>query len=276
MNIGIGIRSAHYGAWFDAIRGATDAIDGVDTFEFVTENLLGRGGMPLHIARAAAERGTLFLHGLSLSIGGTDPLPHPYLKELRSLAEELGAGVVSDHLCFGSATHVHGHDLWPIPLDDASFQRCVLRIEEAQEALGRKIVLENVSSYLRLKSDGRGEAEFLRDLCEATGCQVLLDVNNIHVAATNHGFDARAYVDHFSVGHIGYMHVADHSERDGYLFDDHCGPPRADVLALLRRAVGRFPQVPVIFEWDENVPELDEYVRASRAISEAVQGLSDG
>ncbi len=258
--VGIGLRTPHYDAWLSGVARPPRVV------EAITENVIGRGGRPRALLDRIRRDSDLFLHGVSLSIGSTDALDQDYLAALRSLIERVEPRFVSDHICFGRVAGIHGHDLWPLPLTEASLAHVVARVDRVQTFLGRRIALENVSSYLRGTGDTMAEADFVSELAAQADCLLLVDVNNIRVSAHNHGFDAREYLATISEERVAYMHVAGHSLRDGYRFDDHASLPDAEVRALLGEAFARFTDVPCIFEWDENFPDLDGYLEAAREL----------
>jgi uncharacterized protein (UPF0276 family) len=242
--------------------------------EAVTENFLGRGGRPRALLRKVRQDSRLFLHGVSLSLGGTSAFSPAYLDELRRLVVDFEPDVVSDHLSFSEVGPVHGHDLWPLPRTEEALDHVVARVSFVQEYLGRRIAVENISSYLSVGPSDLTEEDFLAELARRADCLLLLDVNNIVVSAHNQGFDPVAYLERIPVDRVAYMHVAGHSVRQGYRFDDHASLPNDEVLQLLTRARERFPKVPCIFEWDENLPSLDDYLSEAHALGRRVKEAS--
>jgi uncharacterized protein len=259
--VGVGLRTSHYDTW---LSGAPRQSPWV---EMITENVLGRGGRPRAVVEKVRLESDLFLHGVSLSIGGPDPLDTAYLHDLRRLADAVSPRFVSDHVCFGKVGGVHGHDLWPLPLTQEALLHLVPRIEQVQEILGRPLVVENVSSYLTTRADEWAESEFLAELAAVTGCLLLVDVNNVVVSSHNHGFDAHEYLLRIPKERVAYMHVAGHSTRSSYRFDDHASVPDEEVRTLLGRAFELFGDVPCIFEWDENLPDLEGYQAEAERLS---------
>lgn len=259
--VGVGLRTSHYDRWLEGPERPPACV------EMITENVLGRGGRPRSVLEAVRATSQVFLHGVSLSIGGPDPLDETYLRALRELASDIDAAFISDHVSFGCVGGVHGHDLWPMPLTREALDHLVSRVGHAQERLGRAIVLENVSSYLRLRGDELEEAEMLAELAARTGARLLLDVNNVVVSARNHGFSAERYVARIDPSSVAYMHVAGHSKRDGYRFDDHASIPCDEVRELLAFARAHVGDVPCIFEWDENLPDLDGYLEEASKLT---------
>jgi len=270
---GLGLRVEHYAA-FEA---GVDAVLRPDWLEIIAENYLVPGGPPLaHLERIRADY-PLVMHGVSLSIAGPEPLDLAHLRALRALADRLQPGWVSDHLCWSSDAHGQLHDLLPLPLTREALRHVGARIAQAQELLGRPLVLENVSSYVRFASDEMGEAEFVAQLLRETGAELLLDVNNIYVSARNHGLDPLAYLDTLRAalpaGRVRQIHLAGHEDHGDLVIDTHDQPVRAEVWALYQQALRRFGDVPTMIERDDHVPplpellaELDQARRLSREL----------
>jgi len=263
---GVGLRPPHYS------RVLTGPLD-VDWFEVITENFLEPGGRPRAVLAQVRAQAPVVLHGVSLSIGGTDPLDRDYLHRVRALADWIEPAWVSDHLCWGSFSGRYAHDLLPLPYTEEALDNVVDRVGEVQDLLGRQILLENVSSYLSFRHSSLTEWEFLAEVARRADCGVLLDVNNIYVSARNHGFPAASYLDGVPVDRVGQIHLAGHTDRGTYLFDSHDGPVSEPVWALLRRAVDRFGPVSTLVEWDEHIPlyeELTAQARRAAAIHDEV------
>jgi uncharacterized protein (UPF0276 family) len=213
------------------------------------------------------------LHGVSLSIGGTDALNAAHLRELRALAARIEPAYVSDHLCWGTHGGRYAHELLPLPYTEEALVHVVARVAQVQEALGRQILLENVSSYVAFRESTMPEWEFLAQVAERADCGILLDVNNVYVSARNHGFDAGAYLEGIPPARVGQFHLAGHSDRGAYLLDTHDAQVPDAVWELYRAAVRRFGKVPSLVEWDDNIPELPELLAESakaRALEERV------
>jgi uncharacterized protein (UPF0276 family) len=247
---GIGLRPAHYPRLWDGTAC-------VDWFEVISENFMIAGGRPLAALERARAFAPVVLHGVSLSIGSTDPLDDAYLTMLRSLATRYEPAWVSDHLCWSSVGGHHAHDLLPLPYTEEALDHVVRRVEAVQERLGRQLLLENVSSYLTYTHSTISEWEFLGAVAERADCGLLLDVNNVYVSATNHGFAADAYLAGLPPDRIGQIHLAGHSDMGAYLFDTHDGPVIEAVWSLYRQAVQRFGRVSTLVEWDDRIPDLD-------------------
>jgi uncharacterized protein (UPF0276 family) len=256
---GVGLRPTHYPAILD---------DGgrADWFEVISENYMLRGGRPLHVLeRIRAER-PIVAHGVSLSLGTTDPLNESYLDELRALVARFEPAWVSDHLCWGSYGRHYAHDLLPLPYTEEALAHVAGRVEQVQEKLGRQILVENVSSYVAFAHSTMSEWEFLAAVAERADCGILLDVNNIYVSAVNHGFDAYQYLDAIPRGRVGQIHLAGHTDHGTHLLDTHDHPVRAEVWDLYRAAVARFGRVSTLVEWDEHIPPFEDVLaEAERA-----------
>ena len=252
---GLGLRTEHY-ADFGHARPA-----GVDWLEIISDNYLVPGGKPLHhLDRIRAEL-PMVMHGVSLSIGGTDALDLAYLKQLRGLAQRVQPGWVSDHLCWTGVSGRNLHDLLPLPLTEAALRHVTERVARAQDALGRRLVLENVSSYVRFAADEMAEHDFVAELARRADCQLLLDVNNVYVSSVNHGFDARAYVDAMPADRVVQFHLAGHSidpENLGLLIDTHDAPVCAAVWDLYAYTLRRIGFRPTMIERDDHIPALPE------------------
>jgi uncharacterized protein len=250
---GLGLRREHY----DALLAGRYA---VDWFEILTENYLVPGGRPLNYLERIRERFPVAMHGVSLSIGGTDPLNRRYLKELKALAARIEPAWVSDHLCWTGVNGVNLHDLMPLPYTEETIRHVVGRIATVQELLGRRILLENVSSYLTYRRSEMSEWEFLSEVANRADCDILLDVNNIYVSGMNHGFDPALYLEAVPLGRVKQIHLAGHRDCGRYLIDTHDAPVSEPVWALYERAVRRFGAVPTMIERDDNIPAIEDLV----------------
>lgn len=250
LGFGLGLRTDHYTA-------ILDSSPSVDWFEIISENYLVPGGKPLYFLDQIRERYPLVMHGVSLSIGSTDPLNWDYLKQLKNLAARTKALWISDHLCW---TGVHGlnmHDLLPLPYTEETLNHLVTRIKAVQDFLGRKILLENVSSYLTFKDSSYTEWDFLNAVAELADCDILLDINNIYVSAFNHGFDPVEYLNTVTTARVKQFHLAGHCNNGDHIIDTHDAPIIDPVFALYEAAVRRFGLKPTMIERDDNIPPLE-------------------
>ncbi len=232
--------------------------------EAVSENYLAPGGRPVAALEKVRREVPVALHGVSLSIGSTDALDRPYLAALRALVDRIQPAIVSDHLCWGRHGGRYAHDLWPLPFTEEALAHVVGRVAQVQEALGRQILLENVSSYLAFWESTMSEWEFIGEVARRADCGILLDVNNIYVSARNHGFSAAEYIAGVPTERVAQFHLAGHSDKGAYLFDSHDAQVPDAVWDLYRMAVARFGPVPSLIEWDDHIPELEVLVGESR------------
>ena len=248
---GLGLRVDHY----DAILEDKPAIDWL---EIVSENYLVPGGRPLDYLERFRERYPLVMHGVSLSIGSTDPLDRNYLKSLRQLADHVQPAWISDHLCWTGVEGVNLHDLMPLPYTDEAIGHVVDRVREVQDFLGRRILLENVSSYVGYTHSTVPEWEFVSAIAEAADCLLLVDVNNIYVSSINHGFDALDYLDGLPAERVQQFHLAGHLKGERLIIDTHDATISDPVWNLYAEALKRYGEVSCLIERDDHVPQLAE------------------
>ena len=253
LGFGLGLRPTHYTEIFET--GPR-----IDWFEILSENFFVRGGRPLHNLDRLRRDYPIAMHGVSLSIGGTDPLDREYLHELRQLADRVEPAWVSDHLCWTGAHGINLHDLMPLPYTDEAVSHVASRIREVQDFLKRRILLENVSSYVTFKQSTMSEWEFLARIAEEADCGILLDINNVFVSAANHGFNPGAYLAGIPAERVGQFHLAGHEDNGAILIDTHDRPVPGGVWKLYAQAVRRFPDVPTMIERDDKIPPLSELV----------------
>ncbi len=274
QGFGLGLRPEHY----EEILAGPCA---VDWFEILSENYLVDGGRPLHYLDRIAERFPLVMHGVALSIGGCDPLDRDYLRALAGLARRAEPLLISDHLCWTGLDGVQLHDLMPLPQTEESVRHVVRRVRQVQDTLGRQILLENVSSYLRYAQSSLSEWEFLAAIVADSGCGLLLDVNNVYVNSRNHGFDPQCFIDRLPIDGVKQIHLAGHSLDalgSGLLIDTHDQPICAEVWAVYAMALRRFGALPSMIERDDHIPPLAELLTEldqARAIVAAMQTEKD-
>jgi uncharacterized protein len=259
---GIGLRGAHHQA-FLATRPA------VAWVEVHSENFFAAGGAQPRLLEQVRADYPLSLHGVGLVLGSADALDVRHLARLRTLVQRYEPGLVSEHLCWGASGGRHLNDLLPLPYTEEALQHFVERVHTVQDALGRRILIENVSSYLEYTDSCMSEWEFLSGVAERTDCGILLDVNNIYVSACNHGFDARAYLAGIAPARVGEIHLAGHSvnrygDRD-VLVDTHSAPVCAEVWELYAQALERTGPVPTLIEWDTELPALEVLIGEARS-----------
>ncbi len=254
LGIGIGLRTVHFG---EILSGRP----ALDWFEVLSENFMDTGGRPLFVLDRVVERYPVALHGVSLSVGSTDALDRGYLQKLKALAKRTRARWISDHLCWTGVLGRNTHDLLPLPYDRATLRHVTRRVKQVQDALERPLVLENPSSYLEYARSTMTEWEFLSELCDATGCGLLLDVNNVYVSSYNHGFDPRQYIDGIPADRVVQVHLAGHTNEGTHILDTHSGRAIPQVWKLYERLVARTGPVSTLFEWDASIPPLAAVVR---------------
>ena len=251
LGFGLGLRVDHY----EAILADNPR---VDWFEALTENYLVPGGRPLDNLMRIRERYPMVLHGVSMSIGSTQPLDLHYLAQLKSLAARVEPHWISDHLCWTGVAGRNMHDLLPLPYTEEALTHIVDRVRTVQDILGRRILLENVSSYVTYRDSQVTEWEFLREIAQQADCLLLLDVNNIYVSSVNHGFDPLEYLQAIPVDRVQQIHLAGHENHGDYLIDTHDHPVPDPVWELYDAAVSRFGSVSTMIERDANIPPLEE------------------
>ena len=252
LGFGLGLRPTHYEALLGGHR------DSVDWLEVLTENYLVPGGKPLHYLARLREHYPMVMHGVSLSIAGNQPLNTDYLGEVRDLANQIDARWISDHLCWTGIDGLNLHDLLPVPFTAETLRYIGQRIRDVQDFLGRRILIENVSSYLTYQASEMTEWQFLSALAEEADCLLLLDVNNVYVSSVNHGFDPLAFLNGIPVERVQQFHLAGHSKVDAHLIDTHDAPVIPEVWSLYAAAVRRFGAGSTMIERDANIPELPE------------------
>lgn len=233
----------------------------VDWFEITTENFLIPGGKPLNYLDKIRSHYPMVMHGVSLSLGSTDPLDYEYLKQLKELAAYINPALISDHLCWTGINGLNMHDLLPLPYTESTINHLSSKIQEVQDYLGRQIAIENVSSYLTYEQSEMPEWDFITAIANKADCYLLLDVNNIFVSAVNHNFSALDYLDALPGKRIAQIHLAGHSSYGDYIIDTHDAPVIQPVWDLYDETIKRFGQIPTMIERDDNMPSLAELLR---------------
>lgn len=270
--VGIGLRAPHY-------RELLEMDPRIGWLEVHSENYFGAGGQPLYFLERFRERFALSFHGVGLSLGSTDPLSRDHLLQLQSLVKRFEPRFVSDHLSWGSVDRRNLHDLLPLPYNNEALAHFCGRVDQAQEFLGRRMLIENVSSYVEFEGAEMPEWEFLRAVAKRTGCGLLLDVNNIYVSAVNHGFDAHRYVDAVPPEAVEEIHLAGFDVSGELLIDTHGRCIADEVWALFGYAIERTGPVSTLIEWDTNIPRLPvllgEAAKAAAMIDERGHGSLD-
>lgn len=253
LGFGLGLRTEHY---HEVLESKPD----VDWFEVISENYMVPGGKPLDFLTKIRANYPMVMHGVSLSIGSTSPLNKEYLRDLRALADLVEPAWISDHICW---TGVHGknmHDLLPLPYTEETVKHVVARVSQVQEALGRRLLLENVSSYASYVDSTMTEWEFITEIADAADCLLLLDVNNIYVSSFNHQFDAKTFIDGVPANRVQQIHLAGHSNHGDYIIDTHDAPVIPEVWDLYAYAISHLGQISTMIERDDNIPALADLV----------------
>lgn len=262
---GLGLRPTHYQDFIGAPQP-------VDWLEIISENYMVQGGKPLRMLDRIRARYPVAMHGVSLSLGSVEALDRDYLARLDAFARRIDPIWISDHLCWTGVHGVNLHDLYPLPHTEEAVNHVVKRVRQVQEVLERRLVIENVSSYLTYAESAMSEWEFLTAIAEEADCLLLLDVNNIYVSSVNHGFDARAFVDGVPARRVQQIHLAGHSDRGDHIVDTHDEPVADPVFDLYAYACRRLGRISTMIERDDNIPPLaeliDELVRVRRVAAE--------
>jgi uncharacterized protein len=253
LGFGLGLRPQHY-------REILETAPHVDWFEVISENYMVPGGQPLRMLDRIAERYPLVMHGVSLSIASTAELDMDYLTQLKELARRIEPRWISDHLCWTGVHGVNLHDLLPVPYTEEALAHVSQRIARVQDHLGRRLVIENVSSYITYECSEMSEWDFVAELARRTDCLLLLDVNNVFVSGMNHDFDQRAFIESIPVDRVVQFHLAGHSEGETCLIDTHDQPVCEEVWTLYGKALKRVGAVSTMIERDDNIPPLAELV----------------
>ncbi|GAB4224516.1 MAG: DUF692 domain-containing protein [Acidobacteriota bacterium] len=250
LGFGVGLRTPHF-------THVLERRPEVDFFEILTENYLATGGRPAHVLDEVASHYPIVMHGVSLSIGSTDPLDFDYLARVKALAARTGALWISDHLCWTGVLGRNTHDLLPLPLTEESLRHVVERVRVVQDFLERPLMLENPSTYLEFTASTIPEPEFLARLTDAADCGLLLDVNNVYVSATNHGFDPFEYVREIPPERVTQFHLAGFTDKGTHLLDTHSDHVRPAVWDLYEATLDHVGHRATLLEWDADIPDFE-------------------
>jgi len=272
LGFGLGLRPQHYA---DLLERPDDAPDPrVDWFEIISENYMSAGGRPLINLDRVRERYPMVMHGVSLSIGSVDPLDRDYIDSLKALAERVDPAWISDHLCWTGVDGVNLHDLLPLPYTEEALAHVVDRIGQVQDHLGRRIALENASTYVTFTHSEMSEWDFLAEMAKRADCDLLLDVNNIFVSGFNHGFDPIDFIEGLPAERIVQIHLAGHEHNETHIVDTHDAPVIEAVWSLYGEAISRLGPITTMIERDADIPPLaDMETELDRARTIAAKAL---
>jgi uncharacterized protein (UPF0276 family) len=267
---GIGLRAVHH----DALVNERPAVGWIEAH---TENYFHEGGAAVRALERARASYPLSLHGVGLSLGSADGIDREHLARVKHAITRFEPALVSEHACWGHSGGEFFNDLLPLPYTDEAVELLARQVGEAQDALGTRLLIENVSAYVAFEHSRLHEWEFLAAVADLSGCGLLLDVNNVYVSSKNLGLDARAFIEGLRVGSVGEIHLAGHARNGSVLIDDHGSQVCEEVWQLYRHAIARLGAVPTLIEWDTNIPSLATLVaesqRADRLLGE-LRGLA--
>ena len=265
LGLGVGLRNKHFNYLLNNPVG-------VDWFEIISENFMDDFGFASHVLMHVRKRVPVVMHGVSLSVGSTDPINYTYLQKLKALAEVIEPEWISDHLCWTGVAYTNTHDLLPMPMTEESLDHVTERVLKIQDFLKRPLILENPSTYLQFKASTMPEWEFLSELAKKTDCGLLLDVNNVFVSAHNHGYDAVNYIDSLPHERIVQMHLAGPTDCGDLLVDTHDQPVPSKVWELFHQAYNLTGGVSTLLEWDAKIPEYPELLEELYKAREVLKG----
>ena len=251
LGLGVGLRTVHFSH-------ILENWPQVDWFEIMSENFMDTEGRPLYILDQIAERYPIVMHGVSLSIGSTDPINFDYLRKLKSLAERVNAVWLGDHVCWTGVLGRNGHDLFPLPYDEETLAFLVDRIRIVQDFMERPLILENPSTYLTFASSTLTEEEFLARMAKEADCGLLLDVNNVYVTCRNHGLDPYAYLEAIPYERVVQIHLAGHTDKGTHCIDTHDSHVIDPVWELYADVYERAGARSTLLEWDDHIPSFEE------------------
>jgi len=247
--VGVGLRTPHY-------QYVEQQQPDIPWFEILIDNYLVDGGEPLQHLTRVRQNYPITFHGVGMSLGSTDPLNMDYLTRLRDMIRRFEPVQVSDHLAWVSTQQTYLHELLPLPYTEEAIQHISNRIQQVQDFLGQRILVENVSSYIQFRDSAITEWDFVNEVVQGADCDLLLDINNIYVSAENHQFDAQDYLDAIPVARVREMHLAGYEDRGSYLLDSHSRPVHEPVWDLYEQALLRVGSVPTLIEWDQDIPDF--------------------
>lgn len=268
LGYGLGLRKEHY-------ETILNERPNVDWFEIVSENYMVDGGKPIDYLTRIREHYPMVMHGVSMSIGSTEPLNFDYLKQLKNLIKRVQPEWISDHLCWTGVNGLNLHDLMPLPYTEQAIQHVADRVSQVQDYLGQQILLENVSSYVSYSDSTMTEWEFFREVTERADCNMLLDINNIYVSAYNHNFDPYTYLTAMPSERVHQFHLAGHTHENNLIIDTHDHPISDPVFDLYAAAVEHFGRVSTMIERDDNIPPLPELLAELELVKKIAENHFD-
>lgn len=268
LGYGLGLRKEHY-------ETILNERPNVDWFEIVSENYMVDGGKPIDYLTRIREHYPMVMHGVSMSIGSTEPLNFDYLKQLKNLIKRVQPEWISDHLCWTGVNGLNLHDLMPLPYTEEAIQHVADRVSQVQDYLGQQILLENVSSYVSYSDSTMTEWEFFREVTERADCNMLLDINNIYVSAYNHNFDPYTYLTAMPSERVHQFHLAGHTHENNLIIDTHDHPISDPVFDLYAAAVEHFGRVSTMIERDDNIPPLPELLAELELVKKIAENHFD-
>jgi len=267
LGFGLGLRVDHY----ETIIAEKPA---VDWFEILTENYLVPGGKPLYYLDKIRENYPMVMHGVSLSIGSNDDIDYDYLSQVKTLMKRVEPAWISDHLCFTGVNHKNMHDLLPLPYTENMINHVVSRIKAVQDFLGKKILIENVSSYISYKQSEMTEWEFISEISKRADCHILFDINNVYVSSINHEFNPMDYIRSMPTDRLYQIHLAGHLNKGDYIIDTHDHDVVDSVWDLYRKTIEIHGMISTMIERDDNIPALSyllkELNQARSIVSEVI------
>lgn len=262
LGCGTGLHREHYEA---VLQDRPD----IPWFELISENFMVEGGRPRMVLDEVRAAYPVALHGVSLSLGSDEPIPPSYLDRLAALVAHVEPLIVSDHLCWTRLGAHNSHDLLPLPFTEEAVAVAAAKIRRVQDKIGRRMLVENVSTYLRFQGSTLKEWEFVAAVAEEADCGLLLDINNIYVNGRNHGFDPEDYLAGLDPARVAQFHISGHEDHGDHILDTHDRPVADGVWELFRSAIRRFGPCPTILERDEHIPPLEE-LRQEMAVAQGI------
>ncbi len=267
--VGVGLRSPH-------TNEILSGLPAIPWFELLADNHMVKGGLiPLQLEQICQHYPVTF-HSVGLSLGSIDPLDLDYLGKLKQLMQQYNIAWLSEHCCFTSVDGFHSHDLLPMPYSEESLSHMVTRVSQAQDFLGERILIENVSSYMKFAESTLDEVDFISELAKQADCLLLIDVNNIYVNHINQGIDAEKYISRLPYEKIKEVHLAGFDDRGDYILDAHNNPVAAPVWQLYEKLIQHIPDVPTLIEWDNDIPSLRRLIQEAQKAEVIVNKYSSG